>query len=112
MNDKYSSYANLCSELIPNYFDYLINQFYKILPMKEENNATLGTYLESFRTELLGFCELARLIKYDARFVSIISVVQYMIDNPDAKHESVKREVFKAINICKKLSSKYGEVIK
>ena len=107
-----SSVGNtLTAEFIPNYFDYLISQFYKILPMTEEKDETLAVYLDSFKNELIGFSSVARIIEYDARFVSIVSVVQFIIDNPEAEHKVIKREIFKAINICQKLASKYKKAV-
>lgn len=95
-------------KFVPKYFDYLVSQFYKILPMNEADDETLPVYLENFKQELIGYCGIGSLFGYDARFITTISVLQYLIDNPESKRSVVRQNVFKAINICKKLKAKYG----
>ena len=43
----------------------------------------------------------------DELYLSLLAVLQYLIEN-DCDTNTVKCEVFKAINICKKLQKKYG----
>ena len=88
--------------------DELINQFYKILPMKENESATLSTYLNSLLREMLGMKELMTEWHEDGRFISLCGILQGMIDNPDRDVPAVRSDVFKAINMIKLLQKKYG----
>lgn len=94
---------------IDNYLRSLIDRFFKILPLKENGETSLDTYMQSLQMELLGCQELVLLVKGDPYFVSLVSTLQYLIDNPDCSVRTVKREVFKAISICNKLKRIYGE---
>ena len=99
--------------LVEKYFNTLVNNFFKILPMKESNEQSLHTYVKSFCSELAGFKGLVPAIGEDPHFLSLLSILQFIIDNPDTPVADVKREVFKAIRICNKLAEVYseGEVI-
>ena len=95
-------------ESVSNYFRTLINLFFKILPLWEDGESSLDTYMRSLQTELLGCKGLIEAISHDALFVTLISILQYLIDHPETKTSVVKREVFRAISICNKLKSRYG----
>ena len=43
----------------------------------------------------------------DRDYVSLLAILQYLIDNPETSVHTVKREVFRAISICNKLRAKY-----
>ena len=60
----------------------------------------------SLQIELIGFKDLMAEIKNDSMYMSLLSILQYLITN-DCEIAVVKREVFKAISICKKLRKKY-----
>ena len=94
---------------VENYFTVLVNQFFKILPIKESGEKTLAVYIKSLRNELIGCEALFEAMQEDAYLVSLISILQYLIDN-DTDVAEVKTEVFKAIDICKKLKKRYGVV--
>ena len=64
--------------------------------------------LRSLQAELLGCKELVEAIHEDPMFLSLISILQYLIDTPSCPTPVVKREVFKAISICNKLKAKYA----
>lgn len=95
-------------EVLKNYFDTLVNYFFKILPIKENEEDTLIEYMKSLRAELIGCNSLLKDTRYDSAMLSLLSILQYLIDN-DCDVATVKREVFKAISICKKLKKKYFE---
>lgn len=99
------------SAFLCNYFNTLVNQFFKILPMREDNEESLFTYIEELQEELVGFSKLfGGLFEYDQSFISLISILQYMIDHPECQVITTRRKVFRAISICNKLKAKYGEV--
>ena len=94
--------------VLNNYFRALINLFFKILPIWESGESTLETYMRSLQAELLGCKELIEAIHDDPLFLSLISILQYLIDNPSLEVSTVKREVFRAISICNKLTARYA----
>lgn len=94
--------------VLNNYFRSLINLFFKILPLWEGGESSLTVYMQSLQTELLGCNELVEAIHNDSLFLSLVSILQYLIDTPDCSVTIVKREVFRAISICNKLKSRYA----
>lgn len=94
-------------EVLHKYFKRLVNQFFKILPMRENGEDSLITYMQSLQAELLGCKNLITAIQYNADYLTILSILQYLIDNPRCSVTQVKREVFRAISICNKLQSRF-----
>ena len=96
------------AEVLHNYFRNLVNHFFKILPIREQNEESLTTYMQSLQAELLGCKGLVSAIQNDASYLTLLSILQYLIDNPDCTVREVKREVFRAISICNKLKAQYA----
>lgn len=94
--------------VLENYFRSLINLFFKILPLKESKERSLETYMRSLQSELLGCKALVVAIHKDSLFLSLISILQYLIDHPEREVVFVRREVFRAISICNKLIERYA----
>lgn len=94
------------NEMVGNYLGGLVNQFFKILPIKESGEPSLKEFMSSLQLELIGFKDLMSELKNDSMYLSLLSILQYLIDN-DCETGIVRREVFKAISICKKLRKKY-----
>lgn len=99
----------ISEELIYNYFSSLVNCFFKILPIRESEEKSLPVYLESLKAELLGVNNLIEAINNDAGFLTLLAILQHFIDTPQYPVQKVKREVFKAINICNRLRQQYGK---
>lgn len=99
--------------LFNNYIRSLVNRFFKILPIKENGEEygeeSLETYMKSLQAELLGCNELIITIHEDPLLISLLNILQYLIDNPECSLTNVRREVFRAISICNKLKAKYFE---
>lgn len=95
----------ITQDLLRNYFKNLVNQFFKILPIRESGEDTLTTYMQSLQAELLGCKALVEGLQNDASYLTLLAILQYLIDNPDCSVSVVKREVFKAISICNRLKS-------
>lgn len=93
--------------LVNKYMESLIGQFYKILPIKENDDSTLIDYMKSLQREMIGCNELIIALNHDSIYLRLLSILQYLIDS-DCSVKTVKSEVFKAINLCKKLYKKYG----
>lgn len=104
----------ISNEILGNYFRNLVGHFFKILPMREANEGSLIVYMQSLQAELLGCKELVNIIKNDASYLTLLSILQYLIDTPECTVREVKREVFRAISICNKLRAQYlsNEVIR
>lgn len=97
----------LPNEMVSKYLSSLIGQFYKILPIKESGEPSLGKYMDSLQREMIGCKDLIVALNNDELYLSLLAILQYLIEN-DCDTGIVKTEVFKAINICKKLQKKYG----
>lgn len=104
------------AELLESYMHSLVDRFFKILPIKENESEygenSLDTYIRSLQAELLGCKELVVVVHEDPSFMSLISILQYLLDTHDCSVRTVKREVFRAISICNKLKAKYAIVAK
>lgn len=101
------NYGMLPDECFSNYLNYLIGQLYKILPIHENEPETLSSYLESLQIELIGNQDLIKKIRYDANFLKLLGTIQYFRNN-ECEHKVYRKEIFKCINIIKKLLQKYG----
>ena len=97
----------LDESLIKNYFRYLVDHFFKILPMREQEDESLKTYMTGFLLEILGCQSLIPEFGTDAEFLKLASTLQYLIDNPETSVRDVKRSVFGAISVCNHLKTKY-----
>lgn len=95
------------SQLLRNYFDTMVNHFFKILPMRENEEESLPTYMCSLQIELVGCGDLVSRLRTDPSFMTLLSILQYLIEHPDCDVANVKREVFHAISICRKLREMY-----
>lgn len=94
-------------KLLEQYFkERSVNSIYKILPLYEEKNVNLESYIESLLFELDG---LSTCIDYNlSEFVTLVAVIS-KLQNESQKSDNklvVKREVFKAIDISKSISTK------
>lgn len=98
----------LDAKMMNNYFRYLIDRFFKILPLKESEESSLNIYIRSLQMELLGCKNVMMTVQYDALFLSLICILQSLIDEPDCDVDVVRREVFRAISICNKLIKRYA----
>ena len=95
--------------LIHNYFKQLINHFFKILPMRENEDKTLPLYIRSLQMELMGCDGLIPSLKSNPMFLTLLSILQYILDDPNCSVKEVRREVFRAISICNRLKAEYAE---
>lgn len=95
------------NERLNNYFNNrAINSIYKILPLYEESNENLDSYISSLLIEINGLenfisCEYDEFVT----LLAILSSIQKETLLEDNK-TVIKREVFKAIEVSKTLASK------
>lgn len=95
------------NELMLRYLERTVGRLYKILPMKEANEETIHKYLDGLLSELIGI-ELLEQFTEQPYYVSILGVVSYLSEHIDScSNKKVKREVFRAIDLCKKLQDFY-----
>ena len=87
----------------------LIGQYFKILPLREANSTTIVRYMEGLLREVNGLGQLIAEFKNDGQIVSLMDILEYHIDHPDADLETVRSDVFKAIDIIKRLRRKYAK---
>lgn len=85
----------------------MVNQFYKILPIKESGEPTLESYLKGLQREMLGCKSLILALENDAQYLSLLAILQYMIDN-DCDVATVRSDVFKSIGILKKMQARFN----
>ena len=94
-------------DVILNYCGRLVNRFFKIIPMWEHHEASLPTYLDSLQIEMLGFRALVDDVEIGSAMLSLLSILQYMLDHPDMEFQVVRREVFRAISTCNFIQDVY-----
>ena len=99
------------TKLLANYFDRLVNQFFKLLPIREKEAATFTTYSRSLQMEVLGCREFIIPFKNDATILTLISILQYFSDTPDIPIADVRREVFRAIDLLHKSKKTYAKAV-
>lgn len=103
--------AKVSDKLMSNYFTSLINSFFKILPIRESGEESLPVYIRSLQVQILGCERLIVELNDDPHFITLVSILEYLKDNPDCDVKEVKRQVFRAIDICNKLSNKYSKAV-
>lgn len=108
MRSEYGFYKEFDIAL-PVYFQYLVDHFFKILPMMEQKERSVYTYMDSLQFELAGFKNLFTDAKYCTSVITLLSILQELIDNKECSISVVKREVFHAISICNKVIKSYSE---
>ncbi len=99
---------DLSSDSLKDYFEILVNRFFKILPMRENKEDSLRTYMMSLSIELSGFSCLVPYYKTNHLFITLLSILEYLIDNQDCDIDIVRREIFHAISICNKLKESFS----
>lgn len=101
--------VDIPEEMVCHYFEHLVGGLFKILPIRESGEKSLPVYLRSLQIEILGCKGLISELGNDPRFISLTSILNYLRENPYIEVREVKREVFKAIDICNKMKDKYSQ---
>ena len=99
---------NELNAFVGNYLNAIISKVFKILPMKETDEDSLPVYLDSLYMELTGSVHVFSLLENDAAYITLVSLVRALRDDPSVNIQVVRREVFHSISICQKLIEKYG----
>lgn len=103
------------SKTFRNYSHSLIDRVYKILPLFEEKNEGLFSYIQSLILELHGLYWTVDSIQGNGDYLILLatleSVSDYALFCDKKDHSVVKREVFKCLEVIRKIkeSSESGE---
>ena len=90
---------------LKSYLQNLVNKVYKVLPMKEEQCATLTSYLLSLKNELIGCYNLWQVLEDEPQFLAVVNIIEYLaVEEYDVA--VCKREVFKAIRLIESIMQK------
>ena len=92
---------------VSGYFASLVNRIFKILPIRERGETTLSTYLDSLIIEILGCESVLAELNGDEGILTLVSTFRYLRDNEDLPVSVVRREVFRAISVCKKIGERF-----
>lgn len=90
-------------EMVEAYFKTLVNHFFKILPIRENEEGSLAVYVRGMQVELEGFRSFVPAIRNNPDFLRLLSILQYLMDHPDCETKEVKREVFQCISLINRL---------
>lgn len=102
MESKYN--LHVYELTVASYFRGLVGKIFKILPMYEEDNATLNVYLRSLMLEVSGG---QRILNNDElMFELIVNLEAVLLTN---NHKELRSQVFKCTNICNQLIDKYDK---
>lgn len=99
---------NTNDEILTTYLESSIGKIYKIIPLNEEYNNTIKTYIKSLKIELSGALSNFARLRFDGNFMGIINTLEYMIKN-DFDNETCKREIFKCIKTIELIIKKVGD---
>lgn len=110
MKVKTSIGAEVSEALLRNYFDALVNQIYKILPMREHESKTLDRYVRRLCAEIIGGFELYPHLGEDSYYASLLNILQYLrTHGMESSVDQTRQLVFEGIHICEKLRERYAE---
>ncbi|MDS7057043.1 hypothetical protein NXG04_07070 [Klebsiella pneumoniae] len=93
------------------YLNSVVNSVFKILPLFEEKNVGVDTYIESLLFELYGLQEAVN-VEHSSEYISLLSTLESIraeIGRENSRKATVKREIFKCINIIKNMVGKLEE---
>lgn len=96
-------------ELLAHYFKKMVDRVFKILPLKQDGEDTLQSYLDSLLTELLGV-DILTSLSTEPYYASLLGTIAYLNKNiNDCDCAKVKKEVFGAIKICNALADQFAK---
>lgn len=101
----------MTSKKLAIYLNSVVNSVFKILPLYEEQNVGVATYVESLIFELDGLQHVVA-IEHSYEYISLLSTlasVKAEVEKDGSKKPVIKREVFKCINIIKNMVGKLEE---
>lgn len=103
-----TKYGSIPSNVVLVSLDRLTGKVFKILPMREEECNTLDEYVSNLLRELINTKELVLTLQRDEEFLSLLSTLEGLSHN-DIDLQVCKSDVFKCIEIIKKMSYKISK---
>lgn len=94
-------------EALSSYLNGFVGNIFKILPLWEQHEPTLNKYLTSLQVELTGCYRFYPDLATNSDFPTLLNILEWLKSKEASEKSAVKREIFKAISICKKIASKY-----
>lgn len=94
--------------MLISYLNSIVNSVFKILPLYEESNIGLESYVESLLFELREL-ESIMPIQNGSEYISLMQILKSIskeVASENSKKIVIKREVFKCINIIKNIIGK------
>lgn len=93
------------------YLNASVNGIFKILPLYEEENIGIDTYVESLLFTLYGLDEAVDM-DFSHEYITLLATLESIkkeIIKEDSSKPVIKREVFKCIHIVKNIVGKLEE---
>lgn len=97
---------------LTNHLEKLIDKVFKILPLYEDKNLGLLSYVESLIYELNGLDRVFDIRSVDSEYRSLLSTLETIADDAIALGNSVdviRSEVFKCLSIIKTMKDRAGD---
>lgn len=94
------------SVMFNSYLTSLVDRIFKILPLYEEKNEGLVRYIDSLVFELQGLETVITDMSFDTDYIILLATMRSLESESKtltAKTSTVKREVFKCINLVKRI---------
>lgn len=92
------------------YLSCLINQIYKILPMAEDKNKDTPEYIKGLLREIIGSHEFLKIVDDDYTVLRVVSLLYYWQKRVLVEPTYLlRRDVFKAISLCKTMQNNITE---
>ena len=90
------------------YLCSLTGKLFKVLPLREEHYKTgYLTYLDSLWIEMSGACSTFPALWEDTDYIAVLNIIGYL-NTHTVTVAQCRREVFKAIDLIKKVQGKNG----
>lgn len=97
---------------LTNHLEKLIDKVFKILPLYEDKNLGLLSYVESLIYELNGLDRVFDIRSVDSEYRSLLSTLETIADDAIALGNSVdviRSEVFKCLSIINTMKDRAGD---
>lgn len=89
--------------MVHEFLKSLINQIFKMLPLKEEQNPYLK-YIEGVLVQVQGAQNTYPVLKSNAKYISVMNTLQFFSCN-EFTHTQCRQEVFRCIHTIEHLQS-------
>lgn len=96
--------------MMDSYLNSLVGKLFKIIPMKEDESDTLPFYVNSLSIEINGGMITFPLLASNDKYITIANIIN-CLNKETFAFEIVKREIFKAISLTKKIISSLEDSI-